>query len=160
MEVVSFMFQWKSIWHLLSWRLGGFQNWSGHFGGQRNPLPLPGMEPWILDCPLHSLVTTPTALSESLWKLSNANKVKAMCHRTEHSSASGQGHKETCHPLLSSSYRETDAFFDGSFEPHSVSACVFQLVDDRVTELKHMCAGCCDWWHYITKYLCTMKWQQ
>jgi len=71
MEVVSFMFQWNSIWHLLSWRLGGFQNWSVHFGGEKNLLPLPGIEPWILGCPLHSLVTTPTALSGSLWKLSN-----------------------------------------------------------------------------------------
>ena len=88
------------------------------------------------------------------------NRVKAMCHRTDHSSASGQAHKETCHLLLSSSYWETDVVFDESFEPHSVSVCVFQLVDDRVTELKHMCTGCCDWWHYIAKYLCTMKWQQ
>jgi hypothetical protein len=133
MEVVSFMFQWKSIWHLLSWRLGGFQNWSGHFGGQRNPLPLPGMEPWILNCPLHSLVTTPTALSESLWKLSNANKVKAMCHRTEHSSASGQGHKETCHPCHLHTEKQM-RFLMGALNPTQCQRVCFSLL---MTELQN-----------------------
>jgi hypothetical protein len=38
--------------------------------------------------------------------------------------------------------------------------CVRQVVDNRVTKLKHMCTGCCDWWQYRSKCLCTMKWQQ
>ena len=79
MVVVSFMFQWKGIWHLLSWRLGGFQNWSGHLGEEKNLLSLPGIETWILGCPLHSLVTIPAALSGFLWKLSYGKIGWAQC---------------------------------------------------------------------------------
>jgi hypothetical protein len=30
-------------------RLGGYQNWSGHFGEEKNALSLPGIEPKLLD---------------------------------------------------------------------------------------------------------------
>lgn len=74
MEEVSFMLQEKSIWHLLSRRLGGFQNWSERFGEEKNLSSPLGIEPWILSCPLQSIVSTPTALSGFLWKLSNGTR--------------------------------------------------------------------------------------
>jgi hypothetical protein len=45
MEEVSFMLQEKSIRHLLSRWLGGFQNWSEHFGEEKNLSSLLGIEP-------------------------------------------------------------------------------------------------------------------
>lgn len=38
----------KECWYLLNRRLGGLQNQSRHSGKQKNFLPLPGLEPWIV----------------------------------------------------------------------------------------------------------------
>jgi hypothetical protein len=45
MEVVSFMMHGKSIWHLLSWRLGGFLTGLDVLGEEKNLLHLLGIEP-------------------------------------------------------------------------------------------------------------------
>lgn len=160
MEVVSFMLQWKSIWHLLSWRLGGFQNWSGRFVEEKNLLILPGIEPWILGCPLHSLVTIPTALWGFLWKLSSGKRRWNQCdialttvdpvgrHTKKHVTLCCHLHTEIRLCYFMVALKLTRWW------------CARQLVDNRGTELKDMCTGCCDWWQYRAKSLCTMKWQQ
>jgi hypothetical protein len=45
----------KEPWYPLNRRLGGPQNWSGHFGKKKNLLPLPGFEPQIIQPTAQSL---------------------------------------------------------------------------------------------------------
>jgi len=58
--------QGKYFLYLSSRKLGGLQNRSGSFGKDKNPLPLPGIEPRFLGCPAHSVVTTEKKLRHEI----------------------------------------------------------------------------------------------
>lgn len=51
------------LWYPLSRHLGGPQRCYRHKGEDKSLLLLPGIKPWFLTCPDHSVVTIPTALS-------------------------------------------------------------------------------------------------
>jgi hypothetical protein len=48
-------------------RLGGLQIRSGLYGGEKNLFPLPGIEPRLLDIPVHSLVAMQTELISTVF---------------------------------------------------------------------------------------------
>jgi hypothetical protein len=56
-------FLWNSPRYPLYRRLGGPQSWSGRYVEEKNLLPLAGIQPRLLGCPVRSLVPIPTELS-------------------------------------------------------------------------------------------------
>lgn len=63
----------KEALTLFSRRLGGPQSWSRHSEEEKNVMPLPGTESWLLSHPAHSIVTQKlkvhSALFHGAWNL-------------------------------------------------------------------------------------------
>jgi hypothetical protein len=96
-------------------RLGGAQNWSRHFGEEKNLLPMPGIKPWFLSNTAHSPITVLTLICVSkeiqamcCYKLqvncSYHNRKKAdalyMCHTKKYYTHAAETYKTWLHSIL------------------------------------------------------------